>query len=308
MIYTYSSNLNQFLHFVDEFYRTIDDFWKKKYGDPGIYHVLKNKLEGIKKHKITGIIIFKDKKPAGIAWIEKFTEYYGNMVLYSLMPEDREYLASALVESGCLENSMLELIKFEDTQVYEETFISKGLIHNYRQRMAWFSPEDFTCPKIPKDISFREIKKKDAHISGEISYKAHKISQDYIGYPDLDSIENRVKLEKMVFNKLYGPIIKPASLFILYKDQIVGACLMIESSCWGYKKVPWIFDIVIEPEFQGKGFGTILLTQCLAILKDMDYPVVGLAVTISNKSAIHIYEKYNFTLVEKFSEFAYKTT
>jgi ribosomal protein S18 acetylase RimI-like enzyme len=298
--------INSITH-IDVIFDHIDKVWTAKNDAPGIRNILDNKLDEMKAGKIKGIILFDKKQPKGLAWVDKPTKHYGNMILHTLDIKYQKPLVKALVNSGLIDGALLELVIFEDTYLYDQAFKEHGLITNLRQRMAWFPPENFSCPELSKDISFTKMAKSKAAISAELSYDAHLVSKDYIGYPDLDNLDNRIALEKAVFDGLYGPIVEPASLFIRYKGKTIGSCLVLVIKCWGYEEVPWIFDLVINPEYQGKGFGKKLLYQSLSTLIEKKYPIIGLAVTLSNKNAIKMYENIGFSVVEIFSEYAYKT-
>ena len=84
---------------------------------------------------------------------------------------------------------------------------------------------------------------------------------------------------------------------------MIATCLMIEVKCWGYDKVPWVFDLVVKPEYHGKGIGRILISESLNKCLEEKFPICGLAVTTSNKYAIRLYEKLNFQHVDNFYEY-----
>ena len=65
----------------------------------------------------------------------------------------------------------------------------------------------------------------------------------------------------------------------------------------------WVLDMAVEPSFQGRGFGRALLEESLHGAVKAELPVVGLAVTLTNAAAIHLYEKVGFHVVERFHEY-----
>jgi ribosomal protein S18 acetylase RimI-like enzyme len=283
-------------------FEEINRFWINKHGYPDIAEPLKQKIDQIINSKTQGTVVYDNNKPVSIGLVENITKHYSNIIVYSIAHKYHKVLVESIYNLGLLNNKLTELIKFEDSTGYQKHLTKVGLIPNIRQRMAKFLDNDTKFVK-PNNISFSKIKKKELPISAEISYKAHQISNDYQGYPDLDSLENRINLEKLLFQEVYGKVVKPACLFLKQNNNIVGSCTVVEISCWGYEKVPWIFDICILPKFQGQRLGSLLFNKVLSVLYKQNYPIVGLAVTKSNKNALHIYQKLNFTFVEEFYEF-----
>lgn len=55
-----------------------------------------------------------------------------------------------------------------------------------------------------------------------------------------------------------------------------------------------IFDIAIDVEFQGKGFGTMLIESLIETCKNNVVKTIFLEVNKINKNAIHLYEKFGF--------------
>ena len=90
---------------------------------------------------------------------------------------------------------------------------------------------------------------------------------------------------------------------IYFQDKPVGYCYLVEVESWGFKRVPWIFDICIDPAFHGQGFGRALSKKIINILLDMDYEIMGLAATKTNRYAIKLYEQIGFQHVDNFYEF-----
>ncbi|MFC1754313.1 GNAT family N-acetyltransferase [Thermoproteota archaeon] len=293
------------LHFIDIFLDDIERLWFLKGYSPGIKEALINKLANVYSGKIPGIMLFRDNAPIAFAWVDKITENYGNMILHCLEIEDQALLADSLVKTGLLNEALLEMIHFhEGSEAYCHAFRSAGLLENKRQRMGRLLETPINPPLLPPHLKLESLTKEHIPISSEISFKAHQISKDYKGYKDLETLEARIQLEKHIFNKTYGPFIKDASLILSHSDTYVGACPIVEIACWGYDKVPWIFDMTIAPEFQKQGLGRILFTHCLDKLQKLGYPVVGLAVTCNNTRAINLYESLDFEVVEIFYEYA----
>jgi len=105
----------------------------------------------------------------------------------------------------------------------------------------------------------------------------------------------------------FGPIVTPASLLIKYHGKPVGSCMVIDIECWGYKHMAWIFDIALDPAYQGLGLGKLLLLNSLKGARESGYPIIGLAVTYTNAIAYHLYEKIGFQIYEEYYEILHPT-
>ena len=256
---------------------------------------------------VDGVMLFNEaQSPVGLGWIERVTPHYGNMIFHALTPHAKPLLAQTIYKKGWLLDFFAELIQFEDDlSPYQDTLLKLGAHENARQRMIRTMDTFSPYPAIKSsDISFKPVTIADIKISSTISYFAHQISRDYAGYPELENLAKRIELEQKVFNRLYGPIIPEASLFILDKKEIVGFCMMVEIPCWGYAKVPWFFDVCIRPDYLGKGYGKKLVQHVLNVLHGMHYEAVGLAVTLTNDSAMGLYHSLGFEIAEYFYEYA----
>jgi len=286
------------------FFEDIVRCWDERGGGPGLREVLEQKQQEIQTQKISGIMAFKNTAPIGFSWVDLVSENYGNIVLHTFQDEECEALAESAIKEGLLKGRLLELIQFRPNDLYWKTFTRYGYRDNFRQRMGMeLTEETVPSPSIPPDIGFEPMSSDHIPETCVISYEAHQISKDQEGYPDIQSVEKRIGLEKRVFSGLFGKVITPASVVMRFKGHIIGFIVNVEIQCWGYEKVPWIFDISIKPEYHGLGYGRLLLLHSLAILQEMGYPVVGLAVTLSNTHALSLYEKMGFQLVEQFYEF-----
>ncbi|MCB8814096.1 GNAT family N-acetyltransferase [Desulfosporosinus shakirovi] len=56
----------------------------------------------------------------------------------------------------------------------------------------------------------------------------------------------------------------------------------------------WIMDIVVLPEWRGKGAGKVLLKAAEDYCREHEIPYLGLAVSSHNLKAIRLYEKFGF--------------
>jgi len=298
--------LDTVLHLMDPIIKDVVKIWVDMGSGDAIRGIMEKKCDELKLHdKVKGLGILDNTGALmAMGWVERNTERYGNMILHALKAEFKPILASELVRSGLMDNAFFELIQYHaDPADYSKVFVTEGLFVNKRQRMALFEAD-----YLPKELNLDGL-----HISPytleaqeltcDISQRAHVFSEDYKGYKDLEELPLRKELELRVFDGLYGPVIKEASFLLHHHGVIVACCLVVEIACWGYDKIPWIFDISVGPENHGKGYGRALFQTVVQKLFELEYPLVGLAVTQSNTAAVGLYNSLGFQSVEPFEEF-----
>jgi len=297
--------LNRHLDDMDVFLDDIVRIWVANGASDEIRDILKQKFPLLIDHKIKGVMLYDDQGPKAFGWVERTSPNYGNMILHTLYDQHKPVLVDTLVNSGLMDGGLFELIQFHDTNLaYRNAFVRHGLLENERQRMALFLDEPFPDIKERDDVELLPMRKKDALDFSTISFHAHDESKDYQGYKDMESIDGRLELEKLVYAGTFGKVINDANLFLCENGVRIGACSVVEIKCWGYDAVPWIFDLVLEPSHHNKGLGTYFFKKVLDILYKNGYPLVGLAVTLNNLAAKHIYESLGFQKVEVFYEYA----
>ena len=253
--------------------------------------------------KIKGIMVYHKKKPIGFAILELPSKNYGCLVLCAI--EDKYYkpLAEQLMKADIMNKSLVEIVHFCKTEaIFYDVFEQKGYDEAERFRMKLDLSNKFN--KLENEvITFEEWQPDYFPMTGEISFRAHQASRDQVCYESLSSVALRVQLEYQLFHEKKGKLILPACNIVKYKGRVTGACTVVETKAWQYEKVPWIFDIFINPDMHGLGIGKLLLWYTLYKLETLKYKIVGLAVTRSNKNALKIYEKFGFVVQTQFVEF-----
>ena len=84
------------------------------------------------------------------------------------------------------------------------------------------------------------------------------------------------------------------SFILLKRNEVVGYCAVDQGENEDY-----FFGLFIDKPFRGQGFGTFFIKKMMAILQKEGSRVFTLNVEISNKAAIHIYEKAGFKILSK---------
>ncbi|MHA1915772.1 MAG: GNAT family N-acetyltransferase [Promethearchaeota archaeon] len=120
-----------------------------------------------------------------------------------------------------------------------------------------------------------------------------------VNFQDLDEI---MDLEKKVFKEnafsenLMGNLISKKNLFLKLEgkkkeNNLIGFIIVIKDR----EDQVNIINFLVNPEFQNKGYGTLLLKKTLEIIRELeDIKRVVLNVQVSNSRAIKLYEKFNF--------------
>ncbi len=294
--------LEHHLDALTPFWESIAAYYVLKECDFNYIPTLQERARESTTDKVRGLIAYSNRQPVALGWVERTTSCSGNVMVHTLHPEFHSIMPTELVKRGFLDGIFCELFQFEDTSAYRDAFIAAGAHENRRQRMGVYlsnvTPTGLTIP----GVSFEPVTLDDAPEVAKLSAAAHRISGDYVGYAALEDDQGRLELEQRIFSGFYGPIAVDSAIKLIYQGQMVGICSAIEIACWGHDKVPWVFDICIHPEFMGRGFGRVLMEELLRRFKQ-HYEVCGLAVTLSNTSAVALYEKLGFIVTDPFFEY-----
>lgn len=288
---------------LDALFDDIERAWEKL-GRPGSLRPhLKSKREDLVAGKMDGLIGLDDGQPAAVGWTDLPHGNYGTVVLHAVSPDDEVALGEGVVKAGLLNGRVLELVHFRTPDNYRHVFGKNGLKEHFRQKMAIGLAQIPPAPSLPEEVKIEQLEAEHADAAGEISHAAHATSKDLKGYPDFETPQRRADLERKIFSGLFGPVIRPASLLVRYRDEPAGSCLVVGLPGWGYDQVAWVLDMTIKPGLHGLGLGQAMLHASLRGIVEAGLPVAGLAVTKSNGHAVRLYEKTGFQVVDEFYEY-----
>ncbi len=281
----------------------ISEYLIAKGGTYDIIPTLQEQAQSSTTGKVSGIVLQSNRHPVALGWVERITDCTGNALVYSLHPEFQAPLVKEMVSRGLMDDIFCELFQFEDTEVYREAFRAQGVHENVRQRMGiYLSNVQFSTKTLPQGLGFVPLTIADAPAVAKLSARCHQISRDYVGYKALESEDGRLELEHRIFSGFYGPVIPESAIKLIKDGRMIGMCVAVEIKCWGYEKVPWIFDVCIEEAEMGKGYGRLIVEELLRKL-EKSYEVCGLAVTMDNHAARTLYEKLGFMVTDPFYEY-----
>jgi GNAT superfamily N-acetyltransferase len=265
--------------------------------------VAESKTKLILSEDIVGFVMWDSQEPVGLAWVERMTPTYGSILVYTSEARYQSDLVNYLVDSKLAVGVMAELLHFETDDSICQLFRDRGLMEIPRQRMVCHLPETLDYPEIPDGYTLLPLSSKTALQVSNLSVPAHKISGDYRGYPDMETVEGRLRLEHLVHSQFYGPLCHPASVGLMSGEEMHSVILNLLIPCWGQAKMPWIYDIATSTDVMGRGLGEWVLSYAKAVLVDFHFPMWGLAVSQCNVGAIRVYERNGFVVVDTFSEF-----
>lgn len=115
-----------------------------------------------------------------------------------------------------------------------------------------------------------------------------KLIQNLLGqaYPDKLSITDRT-IENSLGNPYYVH-------FVIHTDEQLLAYAQFQL-LFGEAE---LFNIAVDPDYQGQGIGQKLLSESIKVLEKMDMYQCILEVRESNQSARYLYEKHDFKQID----------
>lgn len=88
--------------------------------------------------------------------------------------------------------------------------------------------------------------------------------------------------------------LNPSSCLVFsHGNQIIGAVLGTFNGIRG-----WIYHLAIQPNYQNKGLGSLLLEKTEAALKKLGAKRILLGVSINNLEVLEFYAKHNYVQVD----------
>ena len=207
-----------------------------------------------------------------------------------------------MIEKGLLDDFLGECIGFKDKEQYWQLFKQHQCAIIPRKRMCLDYKRPLDLVTEFEGVSFEPMTIDNLEPCSRISYKAHRLSKDQLYSIDMGSLEKRQGLDRHVFSKSDNKIIEESTFYVKKEGEYVGGLIMVEVACWGIEKMPWIFDIFLDPKYHGEGIGKKMLHHAIQVCQGLKYEMMGLAVTLSNTSALKLYETTGFYETDVFNE------
>jgi len=138
----------------------------------------------------------------------------------------------------------------------------------------------------------------------EVVFTSNEGLVDQIVFPNFfGTVENCKTLIENIENSVYGEYKKPYSWLLIEDNRIIGACLMTIRNKGDTGYIP---DIVINPNYRGKGLGKMLLTHSMKELLagEPDIVKIDLDVTLEN-NARFLYKSLGYDTVREYSMYTW---
>jgi ribosomal protein S18 acetylase RimI-like enzyme len=128
---------------------------------------------------------------------------------------------------------------------------------------------------------------------GRVLLAAYRGTVDDEGEAEDDAIG---EVERTVEGQ-YGPFLPEASFVAEDGARIVGASLL-----WLFESRPFLAYVVVHPDAQRRGIGSMLVEACGNALLSAGHTELDLYVTEANEAAVALYRKLGFEQVERLTE------
>ncbi len=73
-------------------------------------------------------------------------------------------------------------------------------------------------------------------------------------------------------------------------DEIIGICTLKRDALTGFE----LYLLVVDPHYQRRGIGQMLVAKCLAIARQEAYPCVNCVVVANNRAMLRLLRKNDF--------------
>jgi len=114
-----------------------------------------------------------------------------------------------------------------------------------------------------------------------------------INTKDIDEIHSLLKWGN--YRPEQWPVVKKKSTFMV--SALDGKKTVGFARCVDDSEMCMIYDVVVHPDFQKKGIGTLLMKEVLRYVKSNDFATVSLFYDIKNKGLDNFYRKFGFEII-----------
>lgn len=101
-------------------------------------------------------------------------------------------------------------------------------------------------------------------------------------------------MDKNEFRPVFDELVSKKSLFIYFENEEKVGMFKLVPQKYRNSHILYLGGIGIDPAHLGKGHGSLMLDEIIALIKLMGYTRIELTVSTENKQAIRIYEKAGF--------------
>ena len=166
------------------------------------------------------------------------------------------------------------------------------------------SIETITSPELPDGMKFEVYDNSEIDELSQIVFKSNDGHIDQIVFPNFfGTIENCKTLIENIENNVYGEYKKPYSWLLKENGKLIGACLLTIRNKGDTGYIP---DIVIDPDYRGKGLGKAILVHSMKelLLGEPDIVKIDLDVTLEN-NATFLYNSLGYETIREYSMYTW---
>jgi len=131
--------------------------------------------------------------------------------------------------------------------------------------------------------------------------RAYRDTDDALLYPELSGPDGLRRLVERAVAGEFGPFVAALAPMALEGDTLVGLCL----STWheAFPDQGFILDLAVDPPHRRRGLGRALVIATAGAFRRAGASALGLAVTLSNRPAVQLYENLGFQVEQRFGVF-----
>jgi len=211
-----------------------------------------------------------------------------------------ERAESELAQEGGLASIQASLARFPEMEL-GEVFVGRGYTAVPRARMvldlAGFA-QDVLLPAEYRLVPWQAERLDEAT---RLVHAAHQALEDRTVFPEWSGLEGARHLLEQATGGTFGRFDPVLSPMLLVGGELAGLCL----SLW-HVALPnqgFIADLCVEEAQRGRGLGRALAVASARAFREAGAGVLGLAVTLSNQPALHLYESLDFRVEQYFDVF-----
>ena len=227
------------------------------------------------------------------------------MTSFYIQPENQKEkctskLIAALADIGFKNGfkyfRFLKITPFTKETDFEEDLKKIGFMIFPRAQMMLDLTGDFNTPiTIPTDYQLVPFAKEQVDDIMEIMKAANAEGHsDYYIYPEMGDVTICRKVFGS-FSNDFADFDKALNPQIVFNRKIIGMSFVMATN----PETAFIAEISVHPEHQRKGLGKALMNSIIENCRKKGIKRLGLAVTIDNSGAFHLYEKIGFKETKK---------